>query len=273
MEAELDKLKTSGGKTFGDAVADYVRTVSPTKTKPKWEERRFHYFKEHFGADTPLVDITSAEIGQWRETRLKKVMGSTVLREGNLLRNFFTVAMEEWRLIERHPFRGVRMPKQGDSRRQVWGWQQMKRVFRADRDKKTGEVITAFHIALHTSLRLAEVVGGEYNPKRRVWILQRAKTSGYIEVPLMPRAVRYLDRLGPMKFKVGANEASTLFSKLTRQLLIDDLTFHDTRATALTLLSRKVDVLTLARMSRHKDIRILMNTYYRETAEQISARL
>jgi hypothetical protein len=42
---------------------------------------------------------------------------------------------------------------------------------------------------------------------------------------------------------------------------------------ALTSLARKVDVMTLARISGHKDLRILMNTYYRETAEQIAARL
>lgn len=44
-------------------------------------------------------------------------------------------------------------------------------------------------------------------------------------------------------------------------------------ATALTLLSRKMDALTLARISRHKDLNILMQRYYRETAESISARL
>jgi hypothetical protein len=32
-------------------------------------------------------------------------------------------------------------------------------------------------------------------------------------------------------------------------------------------------VMTLARISRHKNLNILMETYYRETAEQIAARL
>lgn len=31
--------------------------------------------------------------------------------------------------------------------------------------------------------------------------------------------------------------------------------------------------MTLARISRHKNLRILMNTYYRETAGEIAARL
>ena len=66
---------------------------------------------------------------------------------------------------------------------------------------------------------------------------------------------------------------STLFSKLCRELLIEDLTFHDTRGTALTHLSRKVDVLTLAKISRHKNLSLLSNVYYRETADSIAARI
>jgi integrase len=55
--------------------------------------------------------------------------------------------------------------------------------------------------------------------------------------------------------------------------MIDGLTFHDTRATALTLLAKKVDVMVLARISRHKDIALLHRVYYRATADEIAAKL
>ncbi len=268
-EAELDRLKGSGGKTLGDAVGDYVKTVSQTKSKPEWEEKRFQAFMDYIGEKVPLSSITSADIGRWRDFRLQTVTGATVQREANLLRNLFTVAMDEWRWIDSHPFRGVRMPEQIEARRQVWGWRQIKRVLRSGREKKMGEVVKAFHIALHTGMRLAEVLTGTYDPKRRVYVLERTKTGGYVEVPIPRRALK----LFPVTFTVGPNEASVLFTKLRRQLLLDDLTFHDTRATALTLLARRVDVMTLARISRHKDLSMLLNVYYRETAEQISARL
>jgi hypothetical protein len=38
-------------------------------------------------------------------------------------------------------------------------------------------------------------------------------------------------------------------------------------------MARKMDILTLARISRHKNLDLLRSTYYRETAEEIAARL
>lgn len=38
-------------------------------------------------------------------------------------------------------------------------------------------------------------------------------------------------------------------------------------------IAKRVDILTLSRISRHKDLRILSNTYYRATAEEIAASL
>lgn len=264
------------GRTFGVAVEHYLNTVSINKN-PDWERRRFNGFLSYFGAETKLSNITTAEIGLWRDWRLKgdkerkPVSGSTVLREINLLRHLFTLAREEWRWIDHNPFRGVRMPEENNARHQVWRWQQIKRVLRADREGKTAEVIAAFRISLHTALRLSEVLAGRFDPVRRVFVLNRSKGEGTkrVEVPVPRRAVK----LFPITFTVGANEASVLFSVLTDQLLINDLTFHDSRATALTLLARRMDVMTLARISRHKDLNILLDTYYRERPEDISARI
>lgn len=38
-------------------------------------------------------------------------------------------------------------------------------------------------------------------------------------------------------------------------------------------MSRKLDVMTLAQISQHRDIRFLSDVYYRETVEQISRRV
>ena len=45
------------------------------------------------------------------------------------------------------------------------------------------------------------------------------------------------------------------------------------RAFALTMYSRRMDIMTLARISRHRDLSLLQNTYYREDAADIAARV
>lgn len=50
------------------------------------------------------------------------------------------------------------------------------------------------------------------------------------------------------------------------------MTFHDARATAITRLSKRLDILELARMVGHRDPRSLM-VYYRKSATDIAAKL
>lgn len=120
-------------------------------------------------------------------------------------------------------------------------------------------------------MRLGEVLQApaNFDATRRV-VTIATKTSARDEVPIGRIAARLL---ASARFTVDANEASALFSRLTRHQMVTGLTFHDARATALTLLARKVDVMVLARISRHADISLLHRVYYRETAQDIAARL
>lgn len=268
LEQEAKKTLLSG-RTFAQAVTKYATEVSSKKDGGPWEVRRLNAMLAHFpGA---LSDIDAPQVASWRDKRLQTVSGSTVVREVNLLRNLFNVARLEWKWIDQQPFAGVKLPKENAPRHQIWTWQLIKRVLRAPRTGKTAEMQAAFHIALRTGMRLAEVLQApeHFDAKRRVVVI-KTKTEARAEIPIGRIAAKLLQR---QPFVVGANEGSVLFGKVCRELLIDNLTFHDTRATALTLLARKVDVLTLAKISRHKDIRLLSNVYYRESADQIAARI
>lgn len=273
---------SAGWRTFAEAATRYEKEVSAKKRGQAWEVRRLAALVAHFGAK-PLGSLDAPEMAGWRDMRLKTVAAATVVREANLLKHLLHTARDEWRWIEHDPFRGVKLPSEGAPRHQRWRWPQIKQVLRAGQQAgpKTREVVDAFHIALRTGMRLQEVLAAPagFDAARRVVTLTSTKTTGRVQIPIGRVAAKLLDR---PPFAVGANEASTLFAKLCRQLLITGLTFHDTRATALTLLSKKVDpitkknlvdVLTLAKISRHKNLSLLMNTYYRESAEEIAARL
>jgi len=273
VEAELsapESEPTEGSHTFGEATKRYADSVSVTKAGERWERFRLGVMLEHFG-DVPLSEIDTPQIAEWRDSRLKQVTASTVVREANLLRNLFNLARKEWKWMDHAPFDGAKMPKENAPRHQVWGWRLIKRVLRAERMGKTAEMQAAFHIALRTGMRLAEVLQApeHFDAVRRVVVI-KTKTEARAQIPIGRIAAKLLIRPA---FAVGANEGSTLFSKLCKELLIEGLTFHDTRGTALTHLSRKVDVLTLAKISRHKNLSLLSNVYYRASPESIAARI
>jgi integrase len=76
----------------------------------------------------------------------------------------------------------------------------------------------------------------------------------------------------PDRADAARSALDALFRKARDQCRLDGFTFHDSRATALTLLSRRVDILTLQRISGHRNLSEL-TTYYRESSASIALRL
>jgi integrase len=284
-EREIEAYRKGIGRTFGMAAQRYLDEVSPKKKSPGsvvWESHRLAVMREYFGESTPLENITRSTIAAWRDYRLKTVKGSTVDREANLLSALLTTARKEWEWMQHNPFDGVKMPNHKANREHVWRWQDIKRVLRhceTSQGEKTRQVGIAFHIALRTALRLKEVLIARKVGNIIVIDDSKTTTKGQkVQIPTTHQGRRVMDRYKEVVFSVDANEASVLFYKACSECGVrvpgdDGPTFHDSRATALTHMSKKMPVQRLQRISRHRDINILTNTYYRETAEEISATL
>lgn len=273
VERELARKNDTLDFDFSALCDEYLKRVVPGKAGAMWESRRIEVMRQHFGP-LPLSSMDSPHISRWRDWRMSTVSPSTVVREANLLKHMLSVARNEWRWIEHDPFRGVKLPKENPPRKARWTWQLIRRVLRHAQagGPKMQEVGAAFHISLRTGMRLQEVLAApeNFDHQRRVVTVKTKTHKHGDEIPIGRIGAKLLDRPA---FVVDPNEASTLFRKMTRQLLIDGLTFHDARASALTWMAKKVDVMTLARVSRHKDLRILMGTYYRATAAEIAQKL
>lgn len=267
------EVRATGWRTFEEAAKEYTRTKTAAKAGKQWELRRIEGFLSHFGNKT-LGDLDSPDMARWRDSRLQTVTASTVVREANLLKHILSTARNEWKWMDNDPWRGVKLPSENPPREAVWRWPQIKRVLRAGQRSggKTQEVTEAFHIALRTAMRLQEVLAApeNFDQKRRIVRVKTKTAPKGEDIPIGRIAAKLLNR---PPFLVQPNEASTLFRKLTKSLMIDGLTFHDSRATALTLLSKKVDVMTLAKISRHKDISLLHRVYYRASADEIAQKI
>ena len=127
-------------------------------------------------------------------------------------------------------------------------------------------------------MRAGEIVGltdKTVDRDTRVATLPKTKNGPARKVPLSTAALGLLDELpetdGPL-FDLSNQQIDAMFRKARDKTKIEDLRFHDSRHEAITRLAKKVDVLSLARMVGHKDIKMLM-IYYNETAEELAQRL
>ena len=277
MAKQQPELFAIGRHKLSDACDKYLRTVTPNKRGAElWEYRRTNALISRFPG-AYLNDITSEKLGEWRDEILAGgVTGSTVNRYFNLYSHIFATAKKEWKWVTDNPFSDVKRPPDSLPREALWHWRDIRAILREGqlRGGKYLEVTQAFHIALRTAMRLQEALaapGGLDRKGKVVVISKRKEDPRPIKVPLTRRGYAVLSTIKP--FTVEPNEASVLFSKLKRERGIEGLEFRDSRATALTSMARTMDVKTLKRISRHKDINILIDVYFRESAESISDRL
>jgi integrase len=284
-ESEILAGKHQAGtdKTLRDALDRYAKEVTPEKRGHHWELIRMNAWKSLPFVDYKLSDITTPRIAEWRDDRLKNVKSSTVNREMNLMSSVFEQARREWQWIDSNPVRDVRRPPQPKHRERIFTDSEINKITEqlglTEKIVETKQqvIALAFIFAIETAMRREEITGLAWDRidlKRRFLKLPKTKNGDTREVPLSLKAVEVIGRLQHFErpFDVDKDVLSSLFRRACKAVNIENAHFHDARATALTRLSKKLNVLELARMVGHRDVRSLM-VYYRETAEQLASKL
>lgn len=144
----------------------------------------------------------------------------------------------------------------------------------------TQRVGAALHFALETAMHAQEICLLRWDDiNGRVAKVNTSKTrSGIRQVPLSRVAMKIVERLRGVNgkkdtvFDVTTAQLDALFRKAKKNAALDGFTFHDSRATAITRLAKKLDILDLAKMIGHKNLSMLM-VYYWEGAEELAAKL
>lgn len=288
-EAEL-AASPADRHTLRQLIERYDEEVMSRKKGAAYEGRQAKALLRDFPelADKLLSELDTPDFAAWRDARLKKVSDATILRQMNWLRHAFRIARQEWKWMTRNPLEGLTLPKNPTPRDRRVSPAEVRMICRALNYRpgkvpqtKGQEVALAFMVALRSGMRAGEILSlGRDNLDLKRRVAKVAHKTQHLtgrprEVPLLGPARRLLEPVAdlPRCFTLSSATLDALFRKARDKLLIKDLHFHDTRAEALTRLARKVDVMTLSKISGHKDVRILVNAYYRETAEQIAARL
>lgn len=276
----LNAPKVAAAVSLAEVMLRYAREVSTTKRGARWEDVRLHKLARDRIGRMGIGAVTSTDLSDWRDRRLLEVAPGSVRREMNLLSAVFTQARREWRMIDANPIADVRLPPPPPKRSRLPSAGEMERLALSagdDLTKKTARAFHAFRFAIETAMRAGEIV--KLTPDRvfidRAFLaLDKTKNGQAREVPLSSEALRLLDALPDADpvFGLTSRELDVLWRKLRDRAGVADLTFHDSRHLAITRLSRKLDVLALARMVGHRNISQLM-TYYDASAEDLAKRL
>jgi integrase len=296
-ETEIRVDKVAGvqrGRTVDDASRRYEKEVSVHKRGYEKERIRLNAIGRMVIDGVPLkdwklLDVTPEVLGKWRDNRLTvdKVLGSSVNRDLTLLSHVFRSAAREWKWIAKSPTTEVRRPTDPPPRDRLYTQDEIDRLcaalgIDADQTEKVETVSqrvgVAFLFAIETAMRAGEIC--DLKPEHiggRVATLLMTKNGTKRAVPLSKRAGALLKLLpepeeGGTVFGVTARSLDALFRKAKTRAGIEDATFHDARHLAITRLAKKLNVLDLARMVGHRDLKQLQ-VYYNESAEDMAARL
>lgn len=231
-----------------------------------------------------LPEVTAADFARFRDKRLATVSVATVRKELGMLRSVLESARRDWGMIQTNPIIDVKKPPAPPDRKRLMldGERDAILTALAYTDTVTTlqhQVAVALLLALETAMRAGEMLGlkwGRVHLAAQYVRLPETKNGDQRDVPLSRRAVALLQQLqgldGTQVFTITSASLDALFRKARDKCKLVDLHFHDSRATALTNLSKKLDVLELARMVGHRDIKSLM-IYYRPTATTLAEKL
>lgn len=283
---ELRRIKDLGvddRHPLQDVLEKYSLEVSPKKKGAKWEQVRLKAIAQHEvfkGKRIAAIDVPL--LAKYRDSRLNEVSGSTVVRELNLLSSVFQVAMLEWRLIASNPCKLIKKPKESPHREKIISDDEVSKFLAAipyDPNLAAQTVSqcvgVALLFALQTGMRAGEICAlHSADINGSVAQLQTTKNGKPRQVPLSKEALRLLSLLpetdGPL-FGLTGQRLDPLFRKYRDRAKVD-FRFHDSRHTAVTLMSRKLDVLSLAKVIGHSNVSQLL-TYYNPTAAHLASLL
>lgn len=205
-----------------------------------------------------------------------------------ILSHACSVARREWGWLRVNPVSDVRRPAPTPARtRRPTAEETEKLLHTLGYSRETfpktasARVGAAYLFAIETAMRAGEICGLEWQHVNEQHVHLPLTKNGYArDVPLSAEARRIIEQLRSFNgdeegtvFDVTAASLDALFRKARARACIEDLHFHDTRREALTRLSKIFDVMELARISGHRDLRVLQNVYYAPTVGDLAAKL
>ncbi|MBA0283821.1 tyrosine-type recombinase/integrase [Stenotrophomonas maltophilia] len=280
-EAELTGARLPEN-TVKDALRRYADEVAPKHKGARWELARLGLLERDCLALVRLPALRPIHLAEWRERRLGQVAPASVRREMNLLQSVFKSCRKDWGWLNGDPIKDVDRPQAPASRKRRVAQEEIDRLTLAlgydGGTPKTAQhrVALCFMFALETAMRAGEILGMKWaDVSAKSVTLPKTKNGDVRRVPMSARAreiIGLLPQDADSVFNLDPGTRDTLFRRARDAAQIENLHFHDSRAEAIWRLSKKLDVMELARVIGHRDLKSLL-IYYQTDADELADRL
>lgn len=249
--------------TVADALAVFRDDVTPTHRSGDREARCIDALLKHHKSFTRLrLDaLTSADVSNWRDRRLKQVSPSTVRREMTLLRSAVGHAIGAAAV---NVVAQVKRPKADDQRErrlQHGEWQALLDACDAGRNTLIRPLIV---LVVETGMRRGELLSMQWRHidlQRCTVFLPKTKNGHARTVPLSPSAVDVLSslpRTDDRCIPLSGDCVRQGFERVRRRAGSDDLRFHDLRHECISrLVERGLTLFEVQQVSGHRTLQML----------------
>jgi integrase len=268
---ELGTISSSeladGGTTLGEILQRYQLTVTPMKKGFSSEIYRLKAMIRHPIAELRLCKLSTSDVADYRDERLRTVSSSTVRRELAILHHCLEVARIDWNSTALpNPIGAIRSPKAARSRSRRLSAEEAEMLLAAVRVSRVWYLAPLVELAIETAMRRSELLALSWaalDLERRTVLLPDTKNGYPRAVPLSTTAEAILRNLrprsDPLVFPVTPNALRLSWERLTKKINLTDFHFHDLRHEAISRMFEKgLSLPEVALISGHRDYRMLL---------------
>jgi len=227
--------------TLRDAATRYLASKARKRSLDE-DKRQLECLKVAFGADTPLADITSSRISEYKASRLntasartgRSLTAAAINRPLALLRHLLRLAHEEWEVLPTVP--KIRLEKEPQGRIRWLESDEETQLLAACSKSQNKYLSSMATVALETGLRRGELLDltwDRVDMTRGVIRLEMTKSGKRREVPMRQAVYNVLAGLpDPHEGRVWpTGNPRRAFESAVTEAKLDDFHFHDLRHT------------------------------------------
>jgi integrase len=264
--------------TLTECLDRYAREWIPKKSDPARERSHADTLRTLPFAGRSMARIRSVDIAAARDAWAKSGHApATIARRFAVLSRIFNLARREWGMESlANPMETVTKPRVANARERRVTDAEISAISAASGSRELG---TFVQLAVETAMRRGELSTLRWKHvdlRARTAHLPRTKNGDSRTVPLSSRAVEILTglprRIDGRVLGLRPDSVTQAFDRACDRAGIERLTFHDLRHEATSRLANLLQAHELAKVTGHKDMRMVLR-YYHPHASELAKKL